>query len=89
MARARALGPGAAIVVANPLPRAEQVDPALHDRRAAESSPPRRRGVRGKASTPFLLDRLHRATAARRSANVRSCGATPRSPRGSRGAAPE
>jgi pseudouridine-5'-phosphate glycosidase len=51
----------AALVVANPLPVAEQVDPALHDRllhdglAAAEAT-----GVRGKAVTPFLLDHFHR-----------------------------
>jgi pseudouridylate synthase len=52
-----------AIVVANPLPEVEQVDPALHDRvlsdaLAAASS----QGVRGGATTPFLLDRFHRDT---------------------------
>ena len=54
---------GRAIVVANPLPEAEQVDPALHDRVLAESlAEAERRGIRGKAITPFLLDRLHRGT---------------------------
>lgn len=49
------------LVVANPVPPEEQVDPALHDRvltaglaAAAES------GVRGKDMTPFLLDYFHR-----------------------------
>ena len=51
----------AALVVANPLPVDEQVDPALHDRllrdglAAADSE-----GVRGKAVTPFLLEHFHR-----------------------------
>ncbi|SFL09385.1 pseudouridine-5'-phosphate glycosidase [Geodermatophilus ruber] len=58
----RALVPGA-VVVANPLPAEEQLDPALHDRviagalAAAEAE-----GVRGKAVTPFVLDHLHRAS---------------------------
>jgi pseudouridine-5'-phosphate glycosidase len=52
-----------AVVVANPLPDDEQLDPALHDRviagalAAAEAA-----GVRGKAVTPFVLDHLHRAS---------------------------
>ena len=59
----RELFPGA-LVVANPLPAEEQLDPALHDRviagalAAAEDA-----GVRGKAVTPFVLDHLHRASA--------------------------
>ncbi|MBB3085421.1 pseudouridine-5'-phosphate glycosidase [Geodermatophilus sabuli] len=58
----RDLVPGA-VVVANPLPTGEQLDPALHDRviagalAAAEDA-----GVRGKAVTPFVLDHLHRAS---------------------------
>ncbi len=52
-----------AIVVANPLPPGEQVDPALHDRVLAEGlAAAEREGVRGGAITPFLLDRLHRET---------------------------
>ena len=51
----------AALVVANPLPVDEQVDPALHDRllhdglAAADAA-----GVRGKGVTPFLLEHFHR-----------------------------
>ena len=58
----RDLAPGA-VVVANPLPADEQLDPALHDEviagalAAAEEA-----GVRGKAVTPFVLDHLHRAS---------------------------
>jgi len=54
--------PGA-VLVANPLPADEQLDPALHERvidealQAAEDQ-----GVHGKAITPFLLERLHRET---------------------------
>ena len=58
----RELAPGA-VVVANPLPVDEQLDPELHDRviagalAAAEEA-----GVRGKGVTPFVLDHLHRAS---------------------------
>jgi pseudouridine-5'-phosphate glycosidase len=58
----RGLTPGA-VVVANPLPVDQQLDPDLHDRviagalTAAEDA-----GVRGKAVTPFVLDHLHRAS---------------------------
>ena len=58
----RELAPGA-VVVANPLPVDEQLDPDLHDRviagalAAAEEA-----GVRGKDVTPFVLDHLHRAS---------------------------
>jgi pseudouridine-5'-phosphate glycosidase len=59
-----ALGLGdRAIVVANPLPPELQVDPAEHDRVLAEGLlEAKRRGIRGGALTPFLLDRLHRET---------------------------
>jgi pseudouridylate synthase len=52
-----------AVLVANPLPPDEQLDPGLHDRvladglAAAESA-----GVTGKDTTPFLLDFLARET---------------------------
>jgi pseudouridine-5'-phosphate glycosidase len=62
-----------AVVVANPLPEEEQLDPPLHDRVlsdgliAAEAA-----GVRGKDVTPFLLDHLARETGgASLEANVR------------------
>ncbi len=51
------------MIVANPLPSEEQLDPALHDRviagalAAADAA-----GVRGKDVTPFVLDHLHRAS---------------------------
>lgn len=60
--RARAaLGATGGLVLANPLPVGEQVDPALHDRllrdglAAAASA-----DVRGKEVTPFLLEHFHR-----------------------------
>jgi len=63
--RARAALRGeAAIVVANPLPRAEQLDPELHARVLADGlAAAERAGARGKAATPFLLDFFHRETA--------------------------
>jgi pseudouridylate synthase len=52
-----------AIVVANPLPPDEQVDPALHDRvLRAGLEAAARDGVRGRDVTPFLLERFHRET---------------------------
>jgi pseudouridylate synthase len=56
------LGPGA-IVVANPLPADEQLDPALHDRVLRESlDAAAAAGIAGRDVTPFLLDRFHRET---------------------------
>jgi pseudouridine-5'-phosphate glycosidase len=61
------------VVVANPLPADEQLDPALHDRllhdglAAAEAA-----GVRGKDVTPFLLEFFHRESkGASLDANIR------------------
>jgi pseudouridylate synthase len=63
MAAADALGARGALVVANPVAPAEQLDPAEHERVLAEGLElARERGVTGKAVTPFLLDHLHRAT---------------------------
>ncbi|MER7970214.1 pseudouridine-5'-phosphate glycosidase [Streptomyces sp. NPDC096080] len=56
-------GPDSALIVANPVPREEQLDPALHTRvladalRACEEA-----GVAGQGVTPFLLDHLMRHT---------------------------
>ncbi|MEU6522357.1 pseudouridine-5'-phosphate glycosidase [Streptomyces sp. NPDC046924] len=56
-------GPGSALVVANPVPEGEQLDPGLHARvldealRACEAE-----GVTGQAVTPFLLDHVVRRT---------------------------
>jgi pseudouridine-5'-phosphate glycosidase len=52
-----------AIVVANPLPEGEQVDPGLHDRVLSDAlAAASAQGVRGGETTPFLLDRFHRDT---------------------------
>jgi pseudouridine-5'-phosphate glycosidase len=54
---------GRAVVVANPLPPDEQLDPALHDRVLAEGfAAAERAGISGKEVTPFLLDFLSRET---------------------------
>jgi pseudouridine-5'-phosphate glycosidase len=56
-------GPESALIVANPVPEAEQLDPELHARvladalRAAEEA-----GVTGQGVTPFLLSYLVRHT---------------------------
>jgi pseudouridylate synthase len=64
---------GSAVVVANPLPAAEQLDPELHDRVLAEGlAAAERERVSGKDATPFLLDHLARETqGASLEANVR------------------
>ncbi|MDP9134692.1 MAG: pseudouridine-5'-phosphate glycosidase [Actinomycetota bacterium] len=70
----RELGlPPAAILVANPLPEGEQVDPSLHDRVLTEAlAAAGRSGVSGKDVTPFLLAAFHRETGgASLAANVR------------------
>lgn len=51
------------LIVANPLPADEQLDPALHDRTLADGlALLARDGVTGKAVTPFLLAHFHSAT---------------------------
>jgi pseudouridine-5'-phosphate glycosidase len=66
MAQADALGVGAALLVANPIDPAKQIDPAEHERVLADGlERARAAGVTGKAVTPFLLDHLHRATGGR------------------------
>jgi pseudouridine-5'-phosphate glycosidase len=63
MRAADGLGLTSAILVANPVPVADQLDPAVHDAavgdalRAAEQQ-----GIRGPRLTPFLLDHLQQAT---------------------------
>jgi pseudouridylate synthase len=62
-----------AVVVGNPLPPDEQLDPALHDRVLAEGfAAADREGISGKDVTPFLLDFLSRETGGQSlEANVR------------------
>jgi pseudouridylate synthase len=62
-----------AVVVANPLPPDQQLDPRLHDEvLAAGLSGAEREGVTGKDVTPFLLEWFHRETGgASLDANVR------------------
>ncbi|MFC7386979.1 pseudouridine-5'-phosphate glycosidase [Sphaerisporangium rhizosphaerae] len=56
-------GPASALIVANPVPADEQLDPALHDQVLAEAlAAADREGVTGQAITPFLLDFLVRGT---------------------------
>ncbi|WP_433391744.1 pseudouridine-5'-phosphate glycosidase [Micromonospora sp. KLBMP9576] len=51
------------LIVANPLPTDEQLDPALHDRTLADGlALLQRDGVTGKAVTPYLLAHFHSAT---------------------------
>ncbi len=57
-------GPGSALIVANPVPRDQQLDPELHDRVLAEAlAAADREGVTGQAITPFLLGYLTEHTA--------------------------
>jgi len=51
------------LVIANPIPEEEQLDPELHDRALrAGLEELERRGVRGKEVTPFLLDHFRKET---------------------------
>ncbi|MFG3704917.1 pseudouridine-5'-phosphate glycosidase [Micromonospora sp. NPDC047670] len=51
------------LIVANPLPTDEQLDPQLHDRTLADGlTLLERDGVTGKAVTPYLLAHFHSAT---------------------------
>ena len=61
------------LVVANPIPAADELDRALHDRTlAAGLAALSRAGITGKQVTPFLLDFFHRETqGASLRANVR------------------
>ncbi|MFE9900478.1 pseudouridine-5'-phosphate glycosidase [Streptomyces achromogenes] len=55
--------PESALIVANPVSEAEQLDPALHGRVLADALRAcAERGVTGQAVTPFLLDYLVRHT---------------------------
>jgi pseudouridylate synthase len=57
------VGAPGAVLVANPLPPGEQLDPQLHQRVLDEAlAAGADMGIHGKAITPFLLDRLRRDT---------------------------
>jgi pseudouridylate synthase len=73
MAARNRLAQRQALVVANPLPESEQLDPRLHDRVLATGlTELSASGVRGKDVTPFLLAYFHEHTAgASLAANVR------------------
>ena len=64
LAQRGALGlDGGALVIANPLPVDQQLDPDLHERVLRESlAAAAREGVRGRDVTPFLLARFHEGT---------------------------
>jgi pseudouridine-5'-phosphate glycosidase len=54
---------GTGVVIANPLPENDQLDPALHDETLATGlSMMEAQGITGKAVTPFLLAHFHSAT---------------------------
>ncbi|WP_053671222.1 pseudouridine-5'-phosphate glycosidase [Streptomyces sp. NRRL B-1140] len=56
-------GPDSALIVANPVPEDEQLDPELHARVLAEALQAcAQAGITGQAVTPFLLDHLVRHT---------------------------
>ena len=62
----RALDIPSALVVANPLPESRQIPPEIHDRILAEGlAEMERKGIRGKAVTPALIDYIHRASGGR------------------------
>jgi len=58
MAARDAFGEPSALLVANPLPTALQLDPGVLDDAMGEAE----QGVRGKAVSPFLLDRIQQVT---------------------------
>jgi pseudouridine-5'-phosphate glycosidase len=64
IASLRRLGPeGSGLIIANPVPQEEQLDPKLHDRVLKEGlGELKHRGIRGKSVTPFLLNRFQSET---------------------------
>ncbi|MBI5170089.1 MAG: pseudouridine-5'-phosphate glycosidase [Candidatus Eisenbacteria bacterium] len=58
-----AIGMGTGVLVANPIPEDEQMPLALYTRALGEAlAAARTEGVRGRAVTPFLLDRMRQVT---------------------------
>ncbi len=63
MRRQDTLGIASAVLVANPVPEAEQLDPGLHDRALAQAlAAAGNEGVTGQRLTPYLLAALAAAT---------------------------
>ena len=63
MAARDAFGEPSALLVANPLPAALQLDPGVLDGAMAEAlALASEQGIRGKAVSPFLLDRIQQVT---------------------------
>ncbi|MCA3749127.1 MAG: pseudouridine-5'-phosphate glycosidase, partial [Rubrobacter sp.] len=57
------LGLGCGVVISNPLPPEEQLDPALHERALRSGLEElERRGISGKEVTPFLLEHFREQT---------------------------
>ncbi len=66
IATARRLQLGSGMVIANPIPEADALDPAVMDGRIAEAiADAERAGVSRKALTPYLLQRLYELTEGR------------------------
>jgi pseudouridine-5'-phosphate glycosidase len=64
MAARDAFGEQAALLIANPLPAAMQLDPGVLDDALGEAlALAADQGIRGKAVSPFLLDRIQQVTA--------------------------
>lgn len=62
----RALGINSAVLVANPIPEDEQLDPKELDGVLAQAwEAAEKEGIHGQASTPFLLDYIRQATEGR------------------------
>jgi len=58
-----ALGINSALLVANPVPEADQLDPELHDRALADAlAAAQTAGIKGQSLTPYLLASLVQAT---------------------------
>jgi pseudouridylate synthase len=63
MRRQEGLGLCSALLVANPIPEAEQLDPQLHDRALADAlAAAERDDIRGQRLTPYLLSALVEVT---------------------------
>ncbi|MGE5814583.1 MAG: pseudouridine-5'-phosphate glycosidase, partial [Acidobacteriota bacterium] len=57
------LGLGTGVLIANPIPVADEMAPQLYDRALqAALSEAEKSGIRGRAVTPFLLDRISAVT---------------------------